>query len=139
VSTLRARLFRPFSEAGVVPTSTIDSRAAANPLLLVRVLLGSAVSVAVGVAGFKVLLEARALAEAANASRPEFFELGLRSAGIALLAAAQVIAVLAVIRGCFPPRVADRMFTVDRLFTVACGLVFAIAALGAIISILTGR
>ena len=120
-------------------STSADSRIVANPLLLARVLLGSAVTVAVGVAGFKVLLEARSLAEAANASRPEFFELGLRSAGIALLAAAQMIGMLTVIRGCYPPRAGEQSFTGDRLFTVACGSVFAIAALGAIISILTGR
>jgi hypothetical protein len=104
----------------------VDSRQLPTPARVIRVLLGSAGSIALAIAGLRYLLQARHLAEAAGVNRPEFLELGLRSCGISLLAAAQVVVVLAVLRAHYPVRRGDRVFGFAMVAVLIVGAVGAI-------------
>jgi len=117
----------------MMPAVADDSPLVANPARVIRVLLGSAGSIALAVPGLRALLQARALSEAVNGARPEFLELGFRSGGIALLAAAQWIILTVIIRALYPVRRSDRMIASVLI------AVFTVGAFGAVVFGLTGR
>lgn len=114
------------SAGGRVRPSLVAARA-------VRVAFWAPASVALVVGGLWLVLNGREVAGRVPSARPEFLELGARSAGVALVAAAQVAAGLGVVRAVHRPRPAD------AVFGLAAAAVLLVAAVGAVICWLTGR
>lgn len=109
-----------------------QSTAAPNPAAFTRVLLGATASLLLMVLGLRWTLQARELMAGVPAVRPEFMELALRFAGIALLAVGQTIAILVVLPALFTQRRGE--------WLVAAGfaVVFLVAAVAAAVFALSG-
>jgi hypothetical protein len=110
----------------------VSDRRPARADVATRVAVGSVVAAGVMVCGLWLALDARRLTQPSAATHPELLEVGVRAAGVAVMAAAQVLARQIVVGALYPLRRGD------WLFEWVATAVLVVAAVGAAVFGLSG-